>query len=141
LKRIIFLCTGNSARSQIAEGFARKLGKGIIEAYSAGIAPVGINPRTYKVMEEIGIDIQDQYSKGIDEGLLKRMDIIVTLCSHAEERCPVTPPKIKRIHWPIDDPIRAIGTEDERMDNFRKIRDEIGERVKYLIDEIKDGRI
>jgi len=92
-------------------------------------------------MEEIGIDIQDQYSKGIDEGLLKRMDIIVTLCSHAEERCPVTPPKIKRIHWPIDDPIRAIGTEDERMDNFRKIRDEIGERVKYLIDEIKDGRI
>lgn len=138
MKKVIFLCTGNSARSQIAEGFARRLGKGLIEAFSAGVAPVGINPRTYKVMEEIGIDIRDQSSKGIDEGLLKKMDIIVTLCSHAEERCPVTPPWIKRIHWPIDDPIRAMGTENEKMESFRKVRDEIGRRVKELIEEIKN---
>jgi arsenate reductase len=138
MKKIIFLCTGNSARSQMAEGFARKLGEGLVEAFSAGVAPVGINPRTYKVMEEIGIDIRGQLSKGIDEALLKKMDIIVTLCSHAEERCPVTPPEIKRLHWPIDDPIRAMGTEEEKIESFRKVRDEIGRRAKDLIDELKN---
>lgn len=122
----------------MAEGLARILGEGAIEAFSAGVAPVGINPRTFKVMDEIGIDIQGQSSKGMDEDLLKKMDIVVTLCSHAEERCPVTPPRIKRLHWPIDDPIRTMGTEEEIMNGFRKVRDEIGKRVKELIDEIKN---
>lgn len=123
----------------MAEGFARELGNGVVDAFSAGVAPAGINQKTYKVMEEAGIDISRQSSKGMDENLLNSMDIIVTLCSHAEELCPLTPPGIMRIHWPIYDPIRSIGTEIEIMESFRKVRDEIGRRVKDLIDRIRNG--
>ena len=136
MKKIMFLCTANSCRSQMAEGFAREFGKGLIEVYSAGLMSAGVHRRAIAVMKEIGIDISTQKSKTIDEDLLKKMDIIVTLCGNAEESCPWTPPHIKRIHWPIKDPVGTLGTEEEIMNEFRRARDEIKEKVKKLIEEI-----
>ncbi|NWF75676.1 MAG: arsenate reductase (thioredoxin) [Nitrospirae bacterium] len=136
---IMFLCTGNSCRSQIAEGFAREFGKGILKPYSAGLNPAGLNERAVKVMKEVGIDISNQQSKSIDMDLLKKMDIIITLCDDAAESCPWTPPEIKRIHWSIKDPAKATGTEDEIMNEFRRVRDEIERRLKVFISEIQNG--
>jgi arsenate reductase (thioredoxin) len=124
--KIMFLCTGNTCRSQMAEGLARELGKGLIEAHSAGVRPAGVvHPRAIAAMNEVGIDISGQTSKAIDIDLLNDMDLVITLCGNAEETCPMTPPDIKRFHWPIDDPVGAVGTEDEIMAEFRRARDEI----------------
>jgi len=131
--KVMFLCTGNSCRSQMAEGFARVLGQGILEPYSAGLKPSHVNPRAIQAMREVGIDITGQTSKGIDDDLLRKIDTIITLCGHAEEMCPMTPPSIKRIHWPIDDPVAATGTEDEIMKEFRKARDEIKKNILDFI--------
>jgi len=120
----------------MAEGFAKKFGKGLIEVHSAGLMAAGVHNRAIAVMKEIGIDISNQKSKVIEEGLLKQMDIIVTLCGYAEELCPYTPPEIKRIHWPIKDPVGTIGTEPEIMNEFRHARDEIKEKVQKLIEEV-----
>jgi arsenate reductase len=139
MKKIMFLCTGNSCRSQMAEGFAREYGKGILEPYSAGLKPAGVNEKAEQVMNEIGIDISHQTSKSIDEQLLKTMDIVITLCDDAAESCPWTPPEIRRIHWPINDPAKAVGTEEEVMNEFRRIRDEIQKRVKDFIEEVRNG--
>ncbi len=136
MKKIMFLCTANSCRSQMAEGFAKEFGKGLIEVHSAGLMAAGVHNRAIAVMKEIGIDISNQKSKVIEEGLLKQMDIIVTLCGYAEELCPYTPPEIKRIHWPIKDPVGTIGTEQEIMNEFRHARDEIKEKVQKLIEEV-----
>jgi arsenate reductase len=136
MKKIMFLCTANSCRSQMAEGFAKEFGKGLIEVHSAGFMPVGVQKRAIAVMKEVGIDISTQKSKSIDEDLLRKMDIVVTLCRNTEESCPWTPPHIKRIHWPIKDPVGTIGTEEEIMNEFRRARDEIKEKVKKLIEEI-----
>ena len=136
MKKVMFLCTANSCRSQMAEGFAREFGKGFVEVYSAGIMAAGVHRRAITVMKEIGIDISKQKSKEIDEDLLRKMDIIVTLCGYAEECCPGTPPEIKRIHWPIEDPVGTIGTEEEIMNEFRRARDEIKEKVQKLIQNI-----
>jgi arsenate reductase len=135
--KVMFLCTGNSCRSQMAEGIARTLGKGLIEPYSAGVMPSTIHPKTIQVMKEIGIDISNQTSKGIDENLLNKMDIIITLCSSAEAMCPMTPPRIKRIHWSIDDPKSAVGTEEEILNAFRNARDEIKKKIEILGEELK----
>ena len=137
MTKVMFLCTGNSCRSQMAEGLARKLGKDIIEPYSAGLTPAGVNPRAIAVMKEIGIDISTQTSKALDGKLLKQMDVIVTLCGHAEAMCPMTPPEIKKIHWPINDPVGATGTEEEIMNAFRKARDEIKENIRRLINKLR----
>jgi arsenate reductase len=120
----------------MAEGFAREFGKGILEVHSAGLFAAGVHKRAIAVMKEIGIDISHQKSKPIDEALLKQMDIVITLCGNAEDSCPWTPLYIKRIHWPIKDPVGTIGTEEEIMNEFRRARDEINEQVKKLIDEI-----
>jgi arsenate reductase (thioredoxin) len=136
--KVMFLCTGNSCRSQMAEGFARELGKGIIEVYSAGVIAAGLNRRAIAAMKEAGIDISGQKSEEINEDLLNSMDIIITLCSNAEATCPITPPKINRLHWPIDDPVGAAGTEEEIMREFRRARDEIKERVVKFIGEVRD---
>ena len=132
----MFLCTGNSCRSQMAEGFARDLGKGLLEPYSAGLAPSKVNPYAIKIMQELGIDISRQTSKAIDVQLLQQMDIIITLCGHAEDMCPMTPPGIKRIHWPIDDPVKSIGTEEEILNEFRKTRNEIKTRINEFIENL-----
>jgi len=136
MKKVMFLCTANSCRSQVAEGFAKELGKGLVEVYSAGLMAAGVQARAIAVMKEIGIDISNQKSKVIDEDFLKKMDIVVTLCGYAEDLCPRTPHEIKRIHWPIKDPVGATGTEEEIMNEFRRARDEIKEKVQTLIREI-----
>jgi arsenate reductase len=136
MKKIMFLCTANSCRSQIAEGFAREFGKGLIEVYSAGLMTADVHRRAIAVMKEIGIDISKQKSKSIDEKLIRKMDIVVTLCVNAEEYCPDTPPNVRRIHWPIKDPVGTIGTEEEIMKEFRRARDEIKEKVQDLIREL-----
>ena len=138
MTRVMFLCTGNTCRSQMAEGFAKAFGKGLIEAHSAGLMPAGVvNPKAIAVMREVGIDISGQQSKGIVPELLGKMDIIVTLCGNAESSCPMTPPNITRLHWPIDDPISAVGTEEEVMNEFRKARDEIRAGISGLIESLK----
>jgi arsenate reductase (thioredoxin) len=134
--RVMFLCTGNSCRSQMAEGFAKELGKGLLEVHSAGLSPQGVNPRAVAVMKEVGIDISNHTSKSINEELLGKMDIVITLCGNAAESCPWTPPQIKRIHWPLEDPAKAIGTEEDIMNEFRNIRDEIERRVKEFISNL-----
>ena len=137
----MFLCTGNSCRSQMAEGLARELGSGTIEPYSAGLIPAGINPNAITVMNEIGIDISGQISEVIDNDLLNEMDVIMTLCSHADASCPVTPGGIKRFHTPVDDPVGAVGTEEEVLDAFRKARDEISDKINDLIRWLKSSNL
>ena len=135
--KVMFLCTGNACRSQMAEGFAREFGKSIIEPFSAGLMAAGLHPRASAVMKEIGIDITRQKSKMIDEKLLKTMDVVITLCVDAEHACPLTPPGIKRIHWPINDPVGTAGSEVKIMKAFRQARDEIGAKVEQFISGIK----
>lgn len=141
MRKVMFLCTGNSCRSQMAEGFAREMGKGLIEAYSAGLIAAGVHPRAIAVMEEIGIDISGQISKEIDHDLLDKMDIVITLCANAEASCPLTPLKIKRLHWPIKDPVGSVGTEEEIMGEFRRARNEIKEKVAEIVAKIKNGSL
>ncbi len=136
MKKVMFLCTANSCRSQMAEGLMRNLGRGRVEVHSAGLFAAGVHPRAVAVMKEIGLDISAQRSKDIDPGLLNEMDYAITLCGHAESSCPATPPGVTRLHWPIEDPVRAVGTEEEIMEDFRRARDEIRRRVeKFLRDE------
>jgi len=141
LYKVMFLCTGNSCRSQIAEGLAGELGKGTIDPYSAGLIPAGINPNAITVMNEIGIDITGQKSEAIDEELLNKMDVIMTLCSHADAACPATPGGIKRFHTPVDDPIDVTGTEEEILDAFRKARDEISDKINDLTRWLKSSNL
>ena len=129
----MFLCTGNSCRSQMAEGFARVMGKGKIEAFSARLMAAGVHPRAVAVMREIGIDISLQRSKEIDYELLASMDVVITLCNHADESCPVTPPVVTRLHRPVTDPVGMKGTEQEIMADFRRARDEIGNVLALFI--------
>ena len=123
----------------MAEGIARHLGGDIIEVHSAGTFSHYVQPRAIEVMKEAGIDITGQQSKTFDQNLLDSMDIIVTLCDNAEATCPVTPPHIRRIHWPVRDPVGAVGTEDEIMRDFRRARDEIKEKMEVLIEKINTG--
>ena len=116
----------------MAEGLAREFGKGLIEPYSAGLMAAGLHQRAISVMKEIGIDISKQKSKGIDESLLRKMDIVITLCGNAGESCPWTPPEIRRIHWPIADPVGTIGSEEKIINEFRKTRDAIKEKILIL---------
>ncbi|MDA8422940.1 MAG: arsenate reductase ArsC [Nitrospiraceae bacterium] len=130
LVKVMFLCTGNSCRSQMAEGLARELGKGVLEPSSAGLLAAGVHPRAIAVMKEIGIDISKQKSKEIDIDVLRTMDVVITLCSSAEEACPWTPPEIRRLHWPVKDPVATIGSAEEVMKEFRRARDEIKANIE-----------
>ena len=124
-KGILFLCTGNSCRSQMAEGFAKKMLSNDLKIFSAGIEPKRIPPMTVKVMQEIGIDISQQRSKNISEIPLDKIDIVITLCGDAVERCPIFPGKVERVHWEIEDPAKAQGSNKEIAIVFRKVRDNI----------------
>jgi arsenate reductase len=134
--KIMFVCTGNSCRSQMAEGFARELGKGKLEAFSAGIMAAGVHPRAVAVMQEAGIDISGQRSKEIDERILRSMDVVVTLCDNAAESCPWTPPHIQVLHWPIRDPVGTRGSEDKIMGEFRRARDEIRKKIDVFLEDL-----
>ncbi len=122
----------------MAEGFARELGKGLIEAHSAGLMAAGVQPRAVVVMKEAGIDISKQGSKEIDEDLLRKMDMVITLCDNAAEACPWTPPEIRRLHWPIKDPVGTTGPEEKIMREFRRARDEIREKIRDFITILKE---
>ncbi len=135
MKKVLFLCTGNSARSQMAEGFLKTLGAGRFEAYSAGITPVGINPRAIEVMSEAGIDISNQTSDAISSALLGKIDLLITLCGDARENCPFVPVKVEKRHWPLKDPVLTEGSENAVLEEFRKIRDQIKELILELISE------
>ena len=133
-KGILFLCTGNSCRSQMAEGFAKKILSKNLKIFSAGIEPKRIHPMAVKVMQEVGIDISKQESKNISEIPLDKINIVITLCGDAAERCPIFPGKVERIHWEIDDPAKAQGSEEEITQAFRKIRDNIKSHIiSYLL--------
>lgn len=131
--KVLFLCTGNSCRSQMAEGFARHLGAERVEVHSAGIEAHGKNPRAIAAMAEAGIDISGQESTRLTEEMLSGLDLIVTVCGHANEHCPVLPPGIRRLHWPLPDPARVTGTEEEISAAFRAVRDDIRQRVGALL--------
>lgn len=137
MKKVMVLCTANSCRSQMAEGFLRELGKSLVEAHSAGVFSAQVHPRAIAVMKEIGIDISGQRSKTMDEDFLQEMDVIITVCSNAETFCPTTPPGIKRIHWPIKDPVGTSGSEEKIMKAFRKCRDEIGKKIEGFLKELR----
>jgi len=130
---LLFLCTGNSCRSQMAEGWARYLSHGEINVLSAGIEAHGKNPRAIKVMAEAGVDISQQESTKVTTDMLEQADIVVTVCGHADEHCPGLPPHIKKVHWPLEDPAKATGTEEEIMAKFRATRNEIHDRVMRLL--------
>lgn len=136
MKKILFVCTGNSARSQMAEGFARAYGGGLVSAASAGLDPQPIDPRAIEVMRERGIDINHQKSKLLDEKMVSGADVVVTLCGDARERCPVFPPEIRVVHWPLEDPKRAAGSPEQALEKFRQVRDQIESLVRGLIESL-----
>ena len=135
--KVLFLCTGNSARSQIAEGFLRDVAGDYFESLSAGIEPKGLNPLAVEVMREIGIDISQQRSKDVREFLGSPIPYIITVCDNAREHCPIFPGTYKYMHWRIEDPAAVQGTEEEKLAVFRRIRDQIGSRVKGFVYEKK----
>ena len=136
-QRVLFLCTGNSARSQIAEAFLRKYGGERYEAHSAGLEPKGLNPFTVKVMQEIGIDVSGQTSKGVDTYLGKTLfQYLVTVCDDADKNCPTVWPGVgNRMHWSFQDPATAEGTEEEKLAKFREVRDLIEVKIKEWLAE------
>lgn len=135
---ILFLCTGNSCRSQMAEGWAKWLGRPLFEIQSAGIETHGKNPRAIAVMKEAGIDITGQESTRVTDQMLQDADLVVTVCGHADEHCPVLPAGTRKEHWPLEDPAKASGTEEEIMDQFRASRDDIKQRVKDLLARLSE---
>ncbi|UYP44723.1 Arsenate reductase [Candidatus Lokiarchaeum ossiferum] len=129
--KLIFLCTGNSARSQMAEGLMRHHSGDIFEVYSAGLKAEGINPHAIEVMNEIGIDISTQKSKNITEYLNKiNFDILITVCANADRNCPIIPGIKEKIHWGFEDPAAFQGSEGMQLANFREVRDFINTRIQ-----------
>ena len=131
-QKVLFLCTGNSARSQMAEAFVRTYAGDTFEAYSAGLEPKGVNPLTIRVMNEVGIDISDQSSKGVDTYLGKMLfQYLITVCDDADKNCPTVWPGVnKRMHWSFEDPAKFEGTEEQKLAKFREVRDLMDKRVK-----------
>jgi len=132
-KILYFLCTGNSCRSQIAEGFGHHYLSEKFDVYSAGIEAHGLNPKAVRAMAEKGINISNQTSDIIDLDILNKADYVVTLCGDANDKCPITPPHVTRFHWGFDDPAKATGTEEERWSVFQRVRDEIENRIKQFV--------
>jgi arsenate reductase len=133
---LLFLCTGNSCRSQMAEGWARHFADDTVQVQSAGIESHGKNPRAIAVMAEAGIDIAKQESTKLTDAMLAWADVVVTVCGHADEHCPVLPAGVYKIHWPLNDPAKATGSEQEILAVFRASRDDIRDRVKQLLAEL-----
>lgn len=129
--KVLFLCTGNSARSQMAEGYLRHVAANEFEPLSAGVEPKGLNPLAVEAMNEIGIDISRQTSKDVRDFLGQAIPYVVTVCDNARQRCPIFPRTYKSLHWSLDDPAEAIGSHEEKMAVFRRVRDEIRQRVDH----------
>ena len=136
---ILFLCTGNSCRSQMAEGWAKSMADEKFNIESAGIESHGKNPRAITVMKEKFIDISQQASTKLTDEMLQRTDYIVTVCGHADEHCPILPAGLKKEHWPLNDPAKSTGTEESILEVFRDSRDEIQRRVRDLLERLKSS--
>ena len=128
--RVLILCTGNSARSQMAEGLLRHDAGNVYEVFSAGTKPTRVRPEATAVMREVGIDISGHRSKSVDEFAGQHFDYVITVCDNAKESCPIFPAKTKRIHWSIRDPAAVQGSEEKRLAAFRRIRDELRARLQ-----------
>lgn len=138
--RVLFLCTGNSARSQMAEALLRRRAGDRFEVYSAGLEPKDVHPMALAVLEEIGIDTRGHRSKGLDEFLGSvHFSYLITVCSRAEERCPIFPGMGERIHWPLDDPAAFEGADAEKLAKFRQVRDEIDARIAAWLSTLDAG--
>ncbi len=137
MKGLLFLCVANSARSQMAEGIARSLAPKEIRVFSAGSRPTRVRPEAVAVLKEVGIDISDHRSKSVSEISQSEVDTVITLC--AEEECPVFPGKVRRLHWGLPDPAAVRGSEQARLKEFRKTRDELRRRISAFleVEEIK----
>jgi arsenate reductase len=135
--QVLFLCTGNSARSQMAEALLRHHAGDQFQVYSAGLEPKGMHPYTVRVMEEIGIPLTGQYSKDVREYMGKlHFGYLITVCANAEEKCPTTFPGVgQRLHWAFDDPAAVLGTEEEKLQVFREVRDQIDQRIRAWLAE------
>jgi len=132
-QKVLFVCTGNSCRSQMAEGMLMHYGKDKFEVFSAELEPSYVHPLAIKAMAESGIDLTGQHSKTVNELLEEEFSYVITVCDSAKERCPVFPGKYNAIHWSIEDPASAEGTETERMKDFRRVRQDILERINHFI--------
>ena len=132
--RVLILCTGNSARSQMAEGLLRALSRGAVEASSAGTKPSQVNPLAIAAMKEAGIDISAHRSKSVEEFAAQRFDIVITVCDNAKETCPIFPGAPERIHWSFPDPAAVEGSHEEKLRAFRDVRDGLQQRLQQLMD-------
>lgn len=129
-KRVLILCTGNSARSQMAEGLLRHIAGDRFEVFSAGVEPSRVRPEAIEALREVGVDISGQRSKSVDAFAGQQFDYVITVCDNARERCPVFPSKTERLHWSFDDPAAAQGDEAARLAVFRRVRDEIENHLR-----------
>ncbi len=135
-RRVLFLCTGNACRSQMAEGWLRRLGGDRYEVLSAGTRPQGVNPLAVRVMAEVGVDLSSHTSDPVGRYLDRDLDLLVTVCGGARESCPVFAGRVREHrHWPVDDPAGASGTDEQVLAVFRRVRDEIRGRVEALLNE------
>ncbi len=135
--RLLFLCTGNSARSQMAEGFARRYGNDSFAVSSAGTQPAALHPLTVQVMQEVGIDVSGQYAKGLQD-VPAEVDLVVTVCDQAAQACPMFAGSPETLHWSLPDPAAVQGTLEERLAAFRAVRDDIEGRVRDLVAPLRE---
>lgn len=136
MKKILFVCSGNSCRSQMAEGWGQELSDGRFEVNSAGVSPIGVHPAAIASMAEVGINISEQTSKFLDPALIEWADHIITMCNYANDICPVFPDSVNHIHWDTDNPDGAFLSEEDRRKEFARVRDWIKERIEKFYDEI-----
>jgi len=134
--RVLILCTGNSARSQMAEGLLRHDGGASFEVSSAGTKPTPVRPEAIAAMREIGIDISGQRSKSVEEFAGQKFDCVITVCDHARESCPLFPATTQRIHWSLDDPAALPGSQEQRLAEFRRVRDQLRALLRDLVRDI-----
>lgn len=138
-RRVLILCTGNSARSQMAEGLLRRMAGDRFEVESAGVEQSYVRPHAIEAMREVGVDISGHRSKSVDEFAGQEFDYVITVCDNARERCPVFPGRTERIHWSFEDPAKAVGDEESRLSVFRRVRDEIENRLREFVQSTERG--
>jgi len=137
--RVLIICTGNSARSQMAEGLLCSSSGGKIEVHSAGTRPSSVNPIAIEVMQELGVDISGHRSKSVDEFAGQEFDYVITVCDSAREACPVFPGRAQRLHWSFEDPAAASGSVEERKAVFRRVRDQIADQLRNFTEAVVSG--
>ena len=137
-RKVLFLCTGNSCRSQMTEGFLKNLAEALFEIVSAGTYPSHVHPLAIKVMQEKDIDISQQSSKNVNQFINQHFDDVITLCDSAKQSCPLFPGKYRYIHWDFEDPAALEGDEDRKINKFREIRDKIEKKIKEYINQIEE---